>query len=332
MLCPYCGRDVKFVKVPTKTTYENSYECPHCKARAPNRYGKPEEYEKYPPVHLCAVGSREHGKTSYFAALFWFLFRRLDSSVWPKFFCGGIDATESDKQPNPYRQMADSFGAGELPDANPQIFPAPTFFRLDDMPGRPNCTLLCYDTAGEAFDSPAGIGQYAGYVFSARCVLMFFGLGGAEGDPADYMHRLLNRYTTTLHEKTKAQHLVVVYTKGDVLDLSGEYADLTDYLRRGERWGLEDMSAWLERRIRVSRRLEEYTDKVLRASHFVHMANKHFASVEYSLVSVLGAVPEKRDGNRLAVHATPKRVLDPLLWAIEKTLIPPPRRKLLGIL
>jgi len=46
------------------------------------------------------------------------------------------------------------------------------------------------------------------------------------------------------------------------------------------------------------------------------MADKHFKSVTFSMVSALGAQPH---GQQLSAPIAPRRVLDPLFWVMEKS-------------
>jgi hypothetical protein len=74
---------------------------------------------------------------------------------------------------------------------------------------------------------------------------------------------------------------------------------------------------------RISSQLRSFTGEDLRARQFLSLASDRFASVEFSIVSALGAAPGQ-DGH-LGVKIKPRRILDPLLWTLERAL--PARRR-----
>ena len=136
------------------------------------------------------------------------------------------------------------------------------------------------------------------------------------------MHYLLNVYKQGLVDlggNPKWQHLVVVYTKGD--DLWDRLADWT-HLRYGLADDTLDHLAQLPIHLsclrRTSDELRQFTWEGLQASQFVNMAQE-FRSVEYTMVSALGVLPQ---GDRLGDKVKPWGVLDPLLWMMEKSLSP----------
>ncbi len=76
------------------------------------------------------------------------------------------------------------------------------------------------------------------------------------------------------------------------------------------------MDTYLAELRRASDELRGFTRHNLKALNFINRAAQ-FASVEYSAVSALGSNPQ--DG-RLVAKIAPRRVLDPLLWAIGKSM------------
>jgi len=317
MLCPFCLQDVTFEKKSVTGTApagvpRDVFTCPKDKMEVPTQYER--EYLSYPPVVINAVGYRGHGKTVYLASLFHVLKRSTLPDHWPRFFTMGL--AEEDLN-TIYRNM-NLFDKGELPDATPKNFPRPTMIRVEGVPGQRNCTWLCFDTGGECFEKPTQLVQYAGFVSRARSVLFLISLCDLPS-PAQEMSRLLNVYVIGLQQlegRTEDQDLVVVYTKADELSWDGEWGDLGEYLARGTVDRLARDSGYIGRLNWVSERLKQFTQKGLKASEFLNAARKNFKSVEFCLVSSLGAKPE---GKRLSVCISPKRVLDPMLWVMEKS-------------
>ena len=78
MLCPFCLDDVQFI-------LEKGYFCPECNEQVPPMYVR--GYKEFPPLVVSAVGLRGHGKTVYFASLFYLLKESPLSAFWqPDFF------------------------------------------------------------------------------------------------------------------------------------------------------------------------------------------------------------------------------------------------------
>ena len=143
MLCPFCLDDVKFKQEKLNRQLSTVYLCPTCGEQVPALYAQ--DFRKYPPVVVSAVGFRQHGKTVYFATLFYTLKRLTLARDWSQFFTMGLNeaslATVYDN--------ARLLDAGALPDSTPKNFPRPTILRVEGMPMHRNCTLLCFDTGGE---------------------------------------------------------------------------------------------------------------------------------------------------------------------------------------
>ena len=72
----------------------------------------------------------------------------------------------------------------------------------------------------------------------------------------------------------------------------------------------------MERLEHISNRLLEFTEQELQAHEFINTAEANFKSINFSIISALGTEPQ--DG-RLAVAIVPRRILDPLLWVMEKS-------------
>lgn len=302
MVCPMCLEDVKFREM----------HCPVCKQKTSTMYV--DGYRRFPPVVVNAIGFRRHGKTVYFASLF-YLLKQL-AGVWPEFYTTPLTERAIDTISHNIGLLQD----GALPDATPKNFPQPTVIRAKGMPRRMDRSLLFFDTAGECFERPSQLVQYAGFVRRARTAMFLVSVPDLQ-DPASEMDRLLDTYLIGMSEmraETRAQNLCVVFTKADRLvpRLQQGWTDLLDYLVEGSIDGLKDMDGYMARMRRVSDRLLDFTQHDLRADEFLNAARSSFRNVDFSIISSLGADPR---GGALSAQIVPRRVIDPLLWMIERS-------------
>ncbi|MBM3239027.1 hypothetical protein FJZ31_22265 [Candidatus Poribacteria bacterium] len=312
MLCPFCLSEVKFKS--ESVDGKSVYICPNCTQQVPALYVQ--EYPSYPPVVANAIGFRGHGKTVYFAALFYALKKLGLSLHWPNFHTMGIDEESLDTV---YENVA-MLEEGKLPASTPKIFPRPTMVRVEGIPMQSNCTLLFYDTGGEAFEKATQLVMYASFVKQARTA-MFLISPCDINDPTMEMHKLLNTYVVGMAElgaSARHQHLVVVYTKADeMVELLEKYSDIEAYLRRGTIDELVSPKHYMRGMYSISEQLREFTKSNLGANEFLNAADANFKSVSFCIISALGARPQ---GQQTSVQITPRRILDPMLWLMEKSL------------
>ncbi len=314
MVCPFCLTKATFKENTPEGAPAPVYSCHDCGEQVPALYVR--EYRQYPPVVINAVGFRQHGKTLYFGSLFYVLKKLTLADHWPEFFTMGLN---EDSLNTVYENVA-MLERGKLPDSTPKNFPRPTMVRVHGIPLHPNRTLLCYDTGGECFENPTQLVQFASFVRQARTVLFLVSLIDLD-DPAKEMHRLLNTYVVGLGElggKTRDQNLVVVYTKADALGTYlAKWDDVRDYLVQGSFEDLADQEHYVRQLHKVSRRLMEFTRNELQAYEFLNAARANFKVLKFAMISALGSKP---DGDQLPVEIVPRRVIDPLLWMMEKSV------------
>jgi hypothetical protein len=275
-----------------------------------------------PPAIVSVVGFSGHGKTVYLASLYYVL-QNLVPRAWKAFYRQGL-TFETLKVLHHNLSMLKS---GELPASTPHVFPEPNIDRLFKIPRFGDRTLLIYDPQGEAFDvvREDSFQKFAGFVKHSQCVLFLISLsdmmeGGFQDSVADEMHRLLERYNVGMSEmgiRDSFQHLMVVYTKADSLLSDFRLpAEITKYLENGEVETLGDVRSYLQGMHHNSELLLEFTREELQAANFLNNAKDHFKSVDFCAVSALGSKPT---GDRLAERIAPRRVIDPLLWVLEKS-------------
>ncbi|MFN8454382.1 MAG: hypothetical protein U0401_06880 [Anaerolineae bacterium] len=320
MLCPFCLAEVKFKTKKLANHPASIYLCPECNEQVPALYKQ--DYGQYPPVVVSATGFRQHGKTVYFAALFYTLKKLSLARDWPDFFTMGLNEDSLDTVYGNARLLE----GGALPDSTPKNFPRPTMIRAEGVPMHPNSTLLFFDTGGECFEKPTQLVQFAGFVRRAETAMLLVSIPDLD-DPRSGMQQLLNTYIVGLRElgaQTEDQHLVVVFTKADQLALRfGErWADLTTYLIEGSVDDLAQTEGYMQRMQEISDRLFDFTEQELQAHEFINAATANFKSITFAIISALGAGTQ--DG-RLAVAIVPRRILDPLLWIMDKSFSGPER-------
>jgi hypothetical protein len=317
MLCPFCLGYATFEKKEQKRRKgftRQYYSCVHCSAEVPRMYF--EDYRRNPPAVVSAVGFTQHGKSVYFASLF-YAFRCMNlARDWPGFqtLCLNEDSLQT------VNRNLEQLRGGKLPPATAKNFPTPTLLHVDFFPNQPNCTLLFYDTAGESFTQPRQLGQYARFVRRARTVLFFVSLSktGQDGPISAELERLLETYIVGVRDlgtKRKEQNLVVVYTMADMLaDVMG--SDWSFYRERlvSPQLGDEAHGSYLRELVHLSYRLRRFTESRLGAHGFLNMAHGFFRKVSFCMVSSLGSAPQ--EDNTLAVELTPRRVLDPLMYVM----------------
>ncbi len=328
MICPFCLEDVRFKK-EKQLNEALEYVCPSasCSQIIPRLYA--EEYHRYPPVVMSIIGHRAHGKTVALSTLYYALSRLNIESYWPDFYLFPINEVSIEV----VFEKARALEAGQLPPPNPKIFPEPTLLQVSSLPltKKGKATLLFYDTAGEAFLRTQDIGRYAGFVRRARTALFLVSLPQlrqqtSEAHPAGELQRLLYSYIQGMAEMgadTRDQHLIIVYTCADaMLTTLSDWPDVQQYILHDDWKALQDAESYVARMHNISSQLKTFTQDVLNAHQFLSLASDRFASVRFSIISALGAAPNAA-GN-LAVKIKPRRILDPLLWTLERAL---PARK-----
>lgn len=318
MLCPFCLADVKFKREKLPNSLAMAYLCPECNEQVPALYAQ--DYRQYPPVVTSAIGFRQHGKTVYFASLFYTLKKLTLARDWADFFTMGLNEDSLDTVYGNARLLQ----GGDLPDSTPKNFPRPTMIRAEGIPMQPDATLLFFDTGGECFEKPTQLVQFAGFVRRAKAAMLLISVADMD-DPRAGMQKLLNTYVVGMRElgaNTSDQHLVVVFTKAD--KLVGRFVEPWEELRRyliaGSVDALAQPNGYMDQMRHISDRLFDFTEQELHAHEFINAAQANFKSMSFSIISALGTEPQ---GAHLSVEIVPRRILDPLLWVMEKSFARP---------
>ena len=313
MVCPNCLHH----DCITKTSDENNivYICENCKSRIVREYAT---NAAIPRDVISAVGFRGHGKSVYFASLF-NTFEDI-ATLWKGFHSFAIDET-SLKTVTENRQMLRQL---KLCEATLMNFPSPTVIRLSNIPSLGDRFQLFYDVSGEAYEGASRIVRYASFVKLSNTVLFIVSPTDID-PPGEEIHRLLSTYVQGLSElngESKKQHLIVVLSKGDRLQHQLQrYDGIWDYLLDGGISELKDfkMGKYIKGMKQNSHNLKKYINDELNGAQFLNFAEERFKTVDYCIISALGAEPK---GNMLEARAAPKRLLDPLLWVSYRSMSP----------
>ena len=314
MLCPFCLAQVKQFTKNANTGY--TCPVPECKESVPALYV--EGYPQYPPVVLSSVGFRGHGKTVYLATLFHVLAHHELLRHWQYFY----KTASGDYSLEILEANSKMLKEGKLPNSTPQNFPKPTLIQVKGIPTG-KATLLCYDAAGESFEKATRMVTYAKFLTRSTTVLFLLSIPDLEREGADVaqeMEKLLTVYRNGIAQlggKTQLQRLVVVYTKADQWTalFHDRYSGLQDYLQAGTFDGLADYPTYKKSLFATSEQLRTLTAEHLKAQAFLNNANDNFDGVRFCVVSALGASPKDQ---QLQTSIAPRRVLDPLLWVLDK--------------
>ena len=329
MICPFCLEDVTFKKnAQGNGTFVYVCSSASCAQVVPRLYV--DEYKVYPPVVVSVIGHRAHGKTVALSTLYYTLSRLNIGRYWPGYYLFPINEPSLEV----VFENARILEQGLLPPPNPKIFPEPTLIQMNGLPliEKKKATMLFYDTAGEAFLRTEDIGRYAGFVRRARTVLFLVSIpqlraSQREGvSPAGELERLLFSYIqgmANMNADTRDQHLILVFTCADALVSDLEpWPETQAYITHDDWEALGSMEDYMSRMHQVSDQLRAFTLESLGASQFMTLAEDRFESVHFSIISALGSAPDNE--GRMAVEIKPTRILDPLLWTLEREL---PERK-----
>lgn len=312
IVCPYCLEEDS-IALRKDANNKKFYACSTCNSTIPREYAENDSAEI---EVISAVGFRGHGKTLYFSSLFYSLDKL--ATIWPGFYSFAGDEQSLDT----LKENISKLKKGELPPPNPASFPIPTNVRFSNMPGLGNRFFLFYDTGGEAYARASKLIKHAGFVKRSKTVIFIICLEDIDFDGMK-MHELLSIYVQGLTElggNPKNQNLLVVFSKGDLLGPKlAAWKHIRQYLAKGRLENLENLKLgnYMVGMKMVSARLKKFARKELNAVQFLNFAHDQFKSVEFSIISSLGAKPV---GGKLQVEINPKCIFDPLLWAIFKSL------------
>ena len=321
--CPYCLNAIRPKEVEKGSL--KLYQCPDCSSELHRDYVTRNDIPSY---SVGFIGFPGHGKTVYLTSLFYILGQM--QNKWPGFFFKSLDDHSHDLL---YNQVPEFGGnPGRLPAKTPTTFNAPALVLFNKIPDVGDCCISFYDISGETYTQSGAISDRGKFVAQANVVLLLMSLPSTDEKWATrsqawtneiqrmldcYLHAVHNRMGLDLKER---QNLIVVLTKADLLNANASFSsdfgtDLTDgsyeyYLNM-----LEASTAAGD----ISRRLKGWLQKN-GAAGFINMAEGHFKSVSYTMVSATGGRTEGAVMTAPISPSDPKRVLDPLVKILEKEM------------
>lgn len=313
MRCPYCLKETR----PTTEKKENKflYVCSNaeCKTNIPRDFV---EKNRTPRTTVGLVGFTGHGKTVYTTSLF-YLLHELESE-WAGYYKETLD----EHSIADFYSRVSAFKSGQLPEGTPVNFPQPSLFCFHNFPYFNDWFISFYDTAGAVFEDIELIVKHGRFMASSDVAIFILSITDSGDDWPLTIERLLETYVKGvydyLHVDLKIQqHLIVVLSKGDALN--GLLPPLVnEFLNDGDfQWYSGEMKRRMYDLRRKSKELETWLN-AQGCGGFINKAKANFKSVEYTIISSTGHAPQ---GNRLTTQLTPhgpKRVLDPIFWAMEK--------------
>lgn len=315
--CPYCY---------TVQTFEASLECIQCGRAVPRSFIK--AARKNAPVYLATVGTTQHGKTTYLDSLMVTIenLGKISRDTYHDY----LDDHTFDEVRSTRVQVQNQ----EKRDITPKTSqPEPLLISLHNFWDNEVNTLVMYDLGGEIFDRRDTIEDYAEPLRHAHTIWFFVSLYDLQHNDRQgrTISDLFNVYRTGMERlgvSTRGRNLLVIYTKADMMVdewpdevrrylQSDPYADLAG-LKRRELEGQElDEHAYTQKMLRLSDELKEYTyDDVEGGVPFINMVKQSGMNLAFCVTSSLGR--EVRGAASKLIEYRRFRVIDPLLWAIDR--------------
>ena len=300
MICPYCNNDVATI------TDKNLFRCAECKVELHRDFV---QKTNVPYISIGLIGDVNHGKTAFLTALFYLLNKM--PSMWPGFFFNALDEYSHGLI---YKKVAEFEKSGTLQGNTGDNFASPALFKFTNIPSIGDCFISFNDVAGETYKSQAKISGRGRSV--AQSDIAIFLVSISDWEKWEYeIQKMLDTYVNAAQHRMqidlKHQDLIVTLTKGDLLS-NKLSAELLGYLTAGAVDYYEKMS--LNSKIGSNDIIRSIFTK--QAGGFVNMAEKHFKSVSYTIVSSTGAKTAGINSIAPIVASDPKRVLDPFVTLI----------------
>lgn len=305
--------------------------CPETSFTIPEEYVR--SYDSAPPLWLATVGYTSHGKSTYLEALLRVL-QRLDRRL-PSVTAlpVGMESMQA------IRQLRARASRGHDVSSTKTTISPPILFRLTGIPGAPDRQLVLYDLAGEHYDTSevAGSDRLSKILSLCETFWLFVSLKDLENQ--DHKETIVDLFqlleTKIRRENVKLadRELVVVYTKGDRGDFD-DHEEVFHYLTSDPFSDVHllkkidpdhgfTLPRYLARMEATSELLEGITyGDIESGTMFLNLVRHAGTRVHFSLVTATGGDVEQ-DGTFDDV--SPKRVLDPLFWALRFS-VPEPKK------
>lgn len=334
MRCPFCDQDADL-------TAEDQ-RCSRCGLPVP------EEVRRLragvTPLIVQTFGSSRHGKTTYLCALTMILSRM--ANLWDGYSIRAVTQRSRMR----IREVNNYARTGSLPPPNTEDGDEPTILMLRRV-GEYGDRLLVYrDGPGEPFDDIHVDPDRVPFLRSATATFLIASVQDLEErSDGRSLDMLMDSLVASLENQDvdlerESRCAIVVLTKGDAV------VDLPDSLRsrlasdplwpvlnnggsgtsesRDRTSPLPNEPRYLEDMREADNKLREWVETRRRQGgpNLVRIADDNGIILHFSLVSATGSEPD--EANFLTVPWKPRRVIDPLLWALE---FRPPRASMLDL-
>jgi len=300
MICPYCNNDVATI------ADKSLNRCAECKVELHRDFV---QKTNIPYVSIGLIGHVNHGKTAFLTALFCLL--KHMPSKWPGFYFNALD----DYSLGFYDKVATFETSGTLEGNTGYNFSTPALFKFANIPTIGDCFISFYDVAGETYSEQAKITARGRSVAQSDIAIFLIDITDWETQWEYELQKMLDTYVNATQHRMqidlKKQDLIVTLTKGDLL--ASKISD--------ELWGYLS-SGTVDKYEKLTSNGKPGSNGLIRniftkqAGGFVNMAEKHFKSVSYAIVSSTGAKTADAVSIAPIVLSDPKRVLDPFVQLI----------------
>lgn len=285
---------------------------------------------------LEVFGQPGHGKSSYLWSVL-FMLRKL-SLVWPDFTCSALD----DGTEEALKSIHEAVREGKLPDSMSAEQQARYRLLLRNMERWGEKQFDVWDRKDSIFSANGSSTGKAEINWRATA-LWLLSLTDLRKVQVEYLDMLLH---DLIQRRIRAGHslyptplnLVIVLTKGD--SIPELPLALREYLKQDPLWlavskeptlwfssterpshlGAEALRQYLATLHRADEEIRRWLDSTLAGHMLLQRAKEYHLNLRFAIVSATGS--GIIEGQMLQVPWNPRRVLDPLFWALEMENMP----------
>jgi hypothetical protein len=286
-----------------------------------------------PPLELLSrfptlevFGQPGHGKSSYLWSVFYML-RKLNL-VWPDYLCWPQDdATEE-----ALKAIHENVHEGRLPPRGAEGNELRYDLRLQNMERWGEKKLVVWDWPDPVFSPPDSNGARKETVNWGAPAWWLISLPDLRDVQVEYLDMFFDdlvrkRISQGYPVYSRPLRLVVVLTKGDAIpDLP---LPIRDYLKQDPLWkavsaedfgaspllGAEPLRAYLATLSNAHAMIQQWLNSTLHGHMLLRRAAEYHVDLRFAIVSATGS--GFVESGKLQFPWTPRRVLDPLFWAME---------------
>jgi hypothetical protein len=245
------------------------------------------------------------------------------SNVWQKYSYSAVTAAAQHKVQGIHELLLHGIMPPSTPLGEHEVY----IMLLRNMERWGGRTLVVRDSPGEVFEQLEIPKMDAPFLLYAPITFMFISLPDFPNLHGFTIDMLLNRYINTLMRHNadfrRKRHLIIVFTKADSRqDLP---SDLYNYLKDDPIWMAinasetipftsEQMKEYVEKMKRVSITIDEWVQKDASGKVLVRLAGRKNIDLHFCITSSIGSVFDEAE---IIGGLSPRRVLDPLFWALE---------------